>query len=421
MPLLPKTKLFTLISGSILGLMLLSGTASPVQAQATSCPVEILSTPIYWNKNRLTAVKSQISTGGTDYKVAYEKLIAEADEALSKAPYTVTDKTKSGPSGDLKDYVSLARYYWPNPKKEDGRPYIRKDGRTNPEINSIDFDRRRSQHMTDDVSTLALAAYFTGNKDYADKVESFVRAWFLDKKTGMNPHLKFAQNVPGVTPGREFGILDTRIYWDVMDSVLLLQSERMIDPSLVNELRGWFGRYANWLVTSEFGKKASTKTNNHGVYYDAQLSHILMFAGRCDLAKKIIKKSHDRTKKQIDKTGLMPEEKKRTQSLFYHAFNLRAFLRLAYFAERLDVGFYDDAKKGAGSVKDSVNFVASYADRIEEWPYEEINENVEKSIWQMLVRAQLVDESQSLKDAIEALDYASESDKTNLILGISSK
>ena len=121
MSLLPKTKLFTVISGSILGLMLLSGTASPVQAQATSCPVEILSTPIYWNKNRLTAVKSQISTGGTDYKVAYEKLIAEADEALSKAPYTVTDKTKSGPSGDLKDYVSLARYYWPNPKKGFGQ------------------------------------------------------------------------------------------------------------------------------------------------------------------------------------------------------------------------------------------------------------------------------------------------------------
>ena len=275
--------------------------------------------------------------------------------------------------------------------------------------------------MTNDVKSLALAAYFTGNEAYAKKAESLARAWFLDAKTGMNPNLNYGQNVPGANSGREFGILDTRIYWDIMDGLLLLQAERMVDPALVNELRGWFGRYANWLVKSEFGQKASTKKNNHGVYYDAQLSHILMFAGRCDLAKKIIKKSHDRTKKQIEKSGLMPEEKKRTQSLFYHAFNLNAFLRLSYYAERLDAGYYDKAKKGAGSVKNSVDFIASYADRIDEWSYKEIISNVEKSIWNNLVHAQLLDDSQSIKDAINALDYDSSTDLTNLILGIATK
>ena len=115
----------------------------------------------------------------------------------------------------------------------------------------------------------------------------------------------------------------------------------------------------------------------------------------------------------------IPEEKKRTQSLFYHAFNLRAFLRLAYYAEQLDVGFYDKAKKGAGSVQDSVDFVASYAGRVEDWPYKEINSNVEKSLWNMLVEAQSLDERQSIKDAIEVLEYASETDQKNLILGLS--
>lgn len=391
------------------------------QAQTSSCPAEVLRAPIYWDLNNLSSVKTQIAADNPHYKAAYMKLIEDADAALSKAPYSVTDKTKAGPSGDLKDYVSLSRYWWPNPNNSDGLPYIRKDGLTNPEINGVDFDRRRSQHMTDDVRTLALAAYFTGNKAYAEKAESFVRTWFLDETTAMHPHLKFAQNVPGVNAGREFGILDTRIYWDVMDGMLLLQSERMVDPSVVNELRGWFGRYATWLVTSEFGQKASKKKNNHGVYYDAQLSHILMFAGRCDLAKKIIKKSHDRTKKQIDKSGLMPEEKTRTQSLFYHAFNLQAFLRLASYAEQLDVGFYDKTKKGAGSVKTSVEFVASYAGRVEEWPYEEINSNVEKSLWNMLVHAQLLGDSPSLKTAIEALNYNASNDQLNLILGTATR
>jgi len=418
-PLSFRNKIPTILGGWLLGAALIVGVTSTANAQATSCPVEILSAPIYWDINRLASVKSKVSTDSSAYKAAYEKLIADADEALSKSPYTVTDKTKPGPSGDLKDYVSLSRYWWPNPQKSDGLPYVRKDGETNPEINGVDFDRRRSQHMTADVRALSLAAYFTGNKAYAKKAESFVRAWFLDETTGMHPHLKFAQNVPGLNAGREFGILDTRIYWDVMDGILLLQSENMVDKALVNELRGWFGRYANWLVTSEFGQKASTKKNNHGVYYDAQLSHILMFAGRCDLAEKIIKKSHDRTKKQIKKSGLMPEEKKRTQSLFYHAFNLRAFLRLAYYAEQLDVGFYDKAKKGAGSVQNSVDFVASYAGRVEDWPYKEINSNVEKSLWNMLVEAQSLDDRQSIKDAIEVLEYASETDQKNLILGLS--
>jgi len=202
------------------------GMVGTTSAEETSCPADILSQPIYWDLDRLSTVKSEIKTSA--YKESYAHLIRGADKALDKKPYTVTDKTKAGPSGDLKDYVSLSRYFWPNPKKKTGLPYIRKDGQTNPEINGENFDRRRSQHMTNDVTTLSLAAYFTGNKDYSDKAQSLVQAWFLDETTGMNPHLNYAQNVPGASEGREFGILDGRIYWDVIDSLLLLQSANIM-------------------------------------------------------------------------------------------------------------------------------------------------------------------------------------------------
>ena len=382
-----------------------------------TCPAEVLSAPIYWDAGQLSAVKSQLADSGSSYGVAYKQLISDADAALTKPLYTVTDKERAGPSGDKRDYVSLSRYWWPDPNKDGGLPYVRKDGRSNPEINGVNFDRRRSQHMTDDVTALSLAAYFTGNTAYADKAKLMVDAWFLDETTGMLPHLKFAQNVPGRTEGREFGILDTRIYWDVMDSMLLLQSEGMAEPAFVNELRGWFGNYAAWLITSDFGKKAKTKKNNHGVYYDAQLAHTLIFAGRCDLAKKTIKSGYGRTKVQIHKTGLLPAEKTRTQSLFYHAFNLRAFMRLSYYGRKLDAGFYDKSKGGAGSVKDSVEFVADYAGRIDEWPYEEINKNIEKHLWTMLKNAQLLDDSQSVRDGLKALSYEEAKNRDNLILG----
>jgi hypothetical protein len=313
--------------------------------------------------------------------------------------------------------VSLSRYYWPDPKKKDGRPYIRKDGQSNPEINSVDFDRRRSQNMTEAVRDLSLAAYFSGDAHYADKALILAYTWFVNKDRRMNPNLKFAQGVPGKTPGREFGILDTRIYWDVMDSLLLLQSAEMADKKLVDAVRVWFGHYAAWLISSDFGQKAKSKYNNHGSFYDAQLSHVLVFARRCDLAKKTLKSGHARTKAQIKQDGLMPGEIKRTRSLFYHAFNAQAFLRMSDMAQKLGVDFYADRKPGAGSIKDSVHFVASYAGRTEEWPYEEISDNVEKSIWTMLKHAQFVDEDEAIADALNALTYEDPDSYLNLLGG----
>ena len=381
------------------------------------CDAAVLNTPIFWDARRLAAVKIRIEAGDAELLPAYDALIARADEALTVAPYSVTDKERPGPSGDPQDYVSLSRYFWPNPNTKDGLPYIRKDGRSNPEINGVNFDRRRSQHMTDAVRDLSLAAYFSGDRRYADKAVRLAYTWFVDPDSKMNPNLKFAQGVPGKIPGREFGILDTRIYWDVMDSMWLLESAGMADQRVVNSVRKWFGDYSAWLITSDFGKKAKAKTNNHGSFYDAQLSHSLIFAGRCDLAKKSLKSGLDRTKKQIKKSGLLPGEVERTRSLFYHAFNAQAFLRMAHLSEKLDLEFYETRKGGAGSVKDTVHFVASYAGRTQDWPYEEISTDVDKAIWTMLKYAQFVDDSPEITQALDRLNYDGSENYINLLGG----
>ena len=404
---------------STIAIIALSAFCTATKAFAEqSCPARVLMTPIYWDIDRLASVRSQLAGGGSEYDEAYRALVRDADKALIQSPYSVTHKERAGPSGDKRDYVSLSRYFWPNPKKSDGLPYIRKDGLTNPEFNGDNFDRRRSQNMTDDVRALALAAYFTGNQDYADKAKSLVETWFLDDETGMNPNLKFAQNVPGKTEGREFGILDGRIYWDVIDSLLLLQSVDMVDRAHVRDMRVWFGQYVKWLLTSEFGTKAKAKKNNHGVYYDAQVAHVLMFAGRCDLAKKVVESGYNRTKDQIHKSGLMPHEKERTQSLFYHAFNLRAFLRLTHYGRQLDLDIYEKTKgKKSGSIKQSVDFVASYAGRVEEWPYEEISQYIDRGLWRMIKSAQALEDSESLNKALERLSYDAPNAQENLLLG----
>ena len=405
---------------AIIGLSAVGG-ISGVSANAKEvserqyCKPEVLNTPIFWDTERLGAVKTRLKANDAALRPAYDALIKRANTALTVAPYSVTDKGRPGPSGDLHDYVSLSRYYWPNPKTKDGLPYIRKDGQSNPEVNGVNFDRRRSQDMTDAVRDLSLAAYFSDDSRYSDKALRLAYTWFVNKDQRMNPNLKFAQGVPGQIPGREFGILDTRIYWNVMDSLWLLESADMVDKRVVDAVRVWFGDYAAWLITSDFGKKAKSKTNNHGSFYDAQLSHSLIFAGRCDLAKKALKSGLNRTAKQIDKSGLLPEEVSRTRSLFYHAFNARAFLRMAHMSQKLDIDLYEKRKRGAGSFKDTVHFIASYAGRTEAWPHQEIGKGLDKEIWSMLKYAQLIDDSPVITEALEKLDYDGSESYINLL------
>ena len=70
-------------------------------------------------------------------KAALAKLEEDARKALSFGPVSVMDKGVTPPSGDKHDYMSQAPYWWPDPSKPDGRPYIRRDGDRNPEIDRI--------------------------------------------------------------------------------------------------------------------------------------------------------------------------------------------------------------------------------------------------------------------------------------------
>ena len=158
-----------------------------------------------WNRDHLDLVKSQLET--PMYGAAYRTLLDDADSLLDVAPLSVTMKELKSPSGNKHDYVSLARYFHPNPETPDHLPYIEKDGVTNPEI--YKWDRGRLGQTANRVATLALAWHFSGDQRYAEKAAQLLRAWFIDKNTRMNPNLEYAQMIPGVNggKGRSFGVL----------------------------------------------------------------------------------------------------------------------------------------------------------------------------------------------------------------------
>ena len=173
------------------------------------------------NPDQLLRNQKEIVAGNKAMQAALKRLRKDADKALGLSLVSVMEKSQTPPSGDKHDYMSLARYFWTDPTKSDGLPYIQRDGETNPEIKSIS-DQENLQQLIKSVHTLGLAYFFTANEDYAEHATKILRTWFLNPETKMNPNLNFAQAVKGKSDGRSWGLIDVRGFADLIDGVGLL-------------------------------------------------------------------------------------------------------------------------------------------------------------------------------------------------------
>ena len=158
------------------------------------------------------------------YSQAFRNLVSLADGDLLLKPPTVMTKEYIPASGSKHDYVSLARYAWPDETQPNGLPYVMRDGVSNPELKK--FDRNKLSAMANAVYRLSLAYYFSGEEKYAQKATELIRVWFIDKKTKVNPNLRFAQHIPGKADGRCYGVIDAYSY---VESLVLAIIEMVTD------------------------------------------------------------------------------------------------------------------------------------------------------------------------------------------------
>ena len=374
-----------------------------------------------WDAEVLKGIKENVRN--REYVEAYQRLIRDAEDKLHVKPYSVVYKEGLSPGGDKHDYVSLSRYVWPDPSKPDGLPYVHRDGESNPELEK--YDRVPLGNMADAVNTLSLAYFYSEDERYAKKAVDLLKTWFLHDETRMNPHLEYAQFIPGVNnnKGRQYGLIDTYSFVEMLNSIKLLETSDCFTKDVEDGLRQWFLSFSKWWQTSEQGIAERNGKNNHGLAYDVQLVMFSLFAGDMKTALEVIEKYPEmRLYTQIEPDGKQPEELRRTLAFHYSEYNIRHMVDMVVIAKSLGIELYKSQSDDGRSLYKAIDFLVPYLGKeASEWPYKQISgwEKSQQALCEDLFRVAMIDPSR--KDYMEIckkFGKQNQADRNRLIFGI---
>ena len=324
-----------------------------------------------------------------------EQAVKDAQALLNHGVRTVMDKVLTPPSGDKHDWVTQAPYWWPDRAHPFG-PYIRQDGKRNPEIDRWTDDK----YFTDMLRTTeALSQGYVATQDemYAKRVAEILRSWFIDEATKMNPNLDYGQFVPGRSQGRGEGIISTRFIYKVPQIIHRIETSKSWTDQDRVAMQAWFEAYYEWLTTSRIGVEETHHVNNHQTWYLVQKVSLEIELNRLDLAKKTLYFVLNQVvPAQIKTSGLQPKELERTKSFSYSSMNLNAFWILAYLGKSIGVDFMTNPN---GQLLFKATDALLPYDDLSHWPYRQISSGAEKDFCRPLYWVQLFSSDSKYQDA----------------------
>ena len=314
---------------------------------------------VFLDEQQLQSVKASIADGSASeaVKEEYKRLLKSADKLLDGPNYTVVDKTIIPPGATANDFVSISSKAWPSESSSDGFPWAKKD-ETNPDTKTDKVDRARINDMGKAVYTLSQAYYFSGNVDYATKSAIMLKTWFLANKTRMNPHLQYAQTIPGVDKRSSSGIMDGRaIPYQVLDSINLIRSSGVWSERFDQVMDQWLATYLEYLTGSKMGGSAAKKTDRNGSWYYLQTSALAWYLDDQKVLKRQFKLAKDIMKSQFNGKGGLVKELDRSSSLRDSCFSLEGLTGIAVIADKAGKKFWDLPSKKNSSIGKGINYI----------------------------------------------------------------
>lgn len=323
-----------------------------------------------WNQELMQQHKTE---NNINVDAAIQGIIRDADKMLNSPIPTITDKKRPAPSGNKHDYFSMARYWWPNPDTPDHLPYIRQDGKRNPETEGL--DRETLGKMEKMLTVYALAYFYTGKEAYAAKGWDILRTWFIDKRTLMTPNMQYSQVRMGHNnnQGSNSGLLDGYSLLIVPDAVSILSKSKITKAKDVETIKQWFSDYLNWMLTSPQGKKEDIAANNHGTAYHIQVAVYALFVGNDSVAQLYLNDFVERRiLPQVEVDGRQPKELARTRAYGYSCYNLKHLLDMADICAMQGIDFMSDPEIRQ-RIEKAIDFLVPYLGKpVSAWPFQQI-------------------------------------------------
>jgi hypothetical protein len=295
------------------------------------------------------------------------RILTAADRYLRDSPRTITATSSPRSAGGTHDYFSEGDYWWPDPANADG-PYVQRDGMTNPD--NFVGHRRALMRLSLHVPALVAAWSITRDRRYADHAVRHLRAWFIDGKTLMNPHLLYAQAITGRVTGRGIGIIDTIHLVEVVRATATLETAGVLSATERDGVRNWFNKYLTWMTTHEYGIAERDATNNHGTCWVMQVSEFARFTGRADLMefcrtryKTVLVPSH------MAADGSFPRELGRTKPYGYSLFNLDAMAMVCQILSSPNDNLWTFELPDGRGMRKALGFMAPFIADKKAWPH----------------------------------------------------
>ena len=119
--------------------------------------------------------------------------------------------------------------------------------------------------------------------------------------------------------------------------------------------------YLSWMRNSQKGKDEDAAKNNHGTWYDLQVTELALFLGDRKLAVDTLERVKTRRITQIDPDGRQPLETARTNGWGYSNGNLDGLTQLATLGERVGVDLWNFKTPDGRSIRGAIDFLLPYA------------------------------------------------------------
>ncbi|HML75508.1 MAG TPA: alginate lyase family protein [Anaerohalosphaeraceae bacterium] len=346
----------------------LNGGASTVSLLCNGYPTVFLNIESFSNKTNLKEVSRQ-ERALYVAQLDRERIIKLATSYLDLKPISLRDyPAPSASRAGLGDYYSMGDYWWPNPDTPNGLPYVQRDGQSNPD--NFSQHRMLLRSLRDAVVALSAAYALEKNEVYAKKAVDLLNVFFVDADKRMNPHLLYAQAIPGITDGRGIGIIDTLHLAEVPLAIEVLKTSNTMTPEILSSLKKWFADYAEWMITHPNGIQEMNAANNHSVAYLVQLAAFAKLTQDTKIQSMIRTRYKDIIlPSQMDLDGSFPAELARTKPYGYSIFQLDNMVLLCHLLSIKEDNLWEFTLSDGRSIQMGLSFLFDYLKNKNAWPY----------------------------------------------------